>query len=152
MALVAAGSYAAIAVGMLGLGGVATIAGWGQGGWRSLVFLVPIALYGGALAYGAARLRSKSPNRVASPWVCVPLLCHAAAGHVGASALILGALGVGSRSFNYFAPGASMLGMLLGWFPVLSPFFWARRAEVLLLAGLSGPIFLILLFSLVPGL
>lgn len=155
LARVAAVGYAAIAVTLLGLGLVALVRGWGKGEWGSIPFLLLLALYSGGLAYGADRLQSKSPKLPASPWVCAPLLLHAACGLLGVSVVLLdvrtfltGAVSLRSRPYEDFAQGASLLGLLFGWLPAFSPFLLARRGGVLLLAAFAGPIALLAAITL----
>jgi len=148
LARVAALGYAAITLTLLKLGIQALVPRWGDGDGRSIAFLLPIALYSGGLAYGAERLRSRSVRRPASPWVCVPLLLHAACGLLGASAFVMGAFSFDSRAFRDFALPAALLGMLLGWLPLLSPILFARRGGVLFLVGLAGPVVLLVVITL----
>ena len=143
LARLAAWIYAVAGFVLLSGGVVSTVLDWRKEGLEPLEFSLPISLYCAALAYGAVRLRSRSASIAASPWICAPLLLHGLSGLLGATLPLSYAVGVESRWFNERASDAAMLGMLLGWLPVLSPFVFARQAGILLMAALSGPVALI---------
>jgi hypothetical protein len=141
--------YALCSVALIGFGILALVVGQN---WQLFWFCVLIALYCGALAWAGSRIRSESPGHRASAWLLAPVLLHALVGLAGTSSL----LWVGLRAHDAVAPGTlldvalagSMLGMVFGWAPALSPLFYGRRGGWFFLAALSGPGLLVALVLL----
>jgi hypothetical protein len=131
---------AARVVGLLAL--LALVEGWGRGGVGGAAFLLLLAVYSGGLARASGRLKSRSARATASPWVCVPLLLHAACGLLGASALVMAAFSMRSPAFDGIALPAALLGVLFGWCPAIVPFVRApgrTRGPPDLLGGPDRP-------------
>jgi hypothetical protein len=139
--------YALCGVALAGVGIVAVVQGQG---WGPLGFFLPIAIYCGALAWTASRIRSRSPEHRASAWLLAPVLFHAVLGLAGTSAIVREAFGrpMSGSPLTVPALATAGVGVLFGWVLALFPLQYGRRAGWFTLAALSGPVLLFVMSSL----